>query len=198
MGESIDRWSAAFDGAVEVMWTGVFRWRRASSCVSARPCGVWRFREGPVRLTAGRLDGGEAGSSLHGSLSGERLRASSVARAVVGAAIQSGDALVGSLVRCGRCSGAEQRGRWAAAGSRTEDASRDWPGPARGGRGWAVRGTSCGRLLQSGAAASAASAEPASAVPTVSHSTKATLRVSRLNSTPTRWTGLPEPRCWSA
>ncbi len=43
-----------------------------------------------------------------------------------------------------------------------------------------------GGLLQSGAAASEASAEPASAVPTVSHSTRATLRVSRLNSTPTK------------
>ena len=37
---------------------------------------------------------------LHGSLSGERLRAGRVARAVVGAAIQSGVALVGLLVRC--------------------------------------------------------------------------------------------------
>ena len=82
----------------------------------------------------------------------------------------------------------------------TDSEPRRWPEAAcsAGGRGWAVQGTSYGWLLQSGAAASEASAEPASAVPTVSHSTRATLRVLRLNSTPTRWTGLPEPRCWSA
>ena len=73
-----------------------------------------------------------------------------------------------------RPAGCVPEGRFVAAGRR--------PTAHSGGRGWAVRS----RLRQSGAAAAVASAEPASAVPTVSHSTRATLRVLRLNSTPTK------------
>ena len=69
-----------------------------------------------------------------GLLSGERLRASRVARAVVWAVFRLGVALSGLQVRCGGCSRAEGRGRWVVAACRPEDAWRDWPGSARGGR----------------------------------------------------------------
>ena len=128
------RWAAAFGGRAEAMRESVFRLNGERPSVSVRaPAALGGYKRG---LRASRRGGWMARRLVfrNGSLSGERLRASRVARAVVWAVFRLGVALSGLQVRCGGCSRAEGRGRWVAAGSRPEDAGRDWPGSARGGR----------------------------------------------------------------
>ena len=111
-------------------------------------------RSGAGGVGCGERDGLAAGKFLDGLLSGERLRASCEVRAVAWAKIRLGGAQKGLQVRCGGCSGADQRGRWAAAGWWLALVAFKRMVPARWGavrRGWLERAAEHGRESPAGA-----------------------------------------------